>query len=51
MSLRDQGYKFVKRGNIFKWIHPDEVCDSDIDCTDMSDEEFDVIVELTLTTN
>lgn len=40
MSLRDQGYRFVRRGAEFKWTHPAEVRASDLDCTEMSDAEF-----------
>lgn len=44
MTLRDQGFRFVKRGADFKWVHPADVQPSDVDCSDMSDDEFTVFV-------
>lgn len=40
MTLRDQGFRFVKRGADFKWVHPADVQPSDVDCSDMSDDDF-----------
>jgi hypothetical protein len=40
MTLRDQGFRFIKRGSEFKWAHPADVQASDVDCTDMGDDEF-----------
>lgn len=44
MTLRDQGFRFVKRGADFKWVHPADVQPSDVDCSDMSDDEFAAFV-------
>lgn len=51
MTLRDQGFRFVKRGNEFKWQHPGDMQATDIDCTDMSDNDFaDFVAASTATT-
>lgn len=44
MNLKDQGYKLVlgKRG--VQWVHPSEVTSTDVDCTDMTDDEFDAFI-------
>ena len=44
MTLRDQGFRFIKRGNEYKWSHPADVQHSDIDCTDMDDDAFAAFV-------
>ena len=44
MTLRDQGFRFVKRGTDFKWVHPAEFQEADTDCTDMNDDEFSELV-------
>lgn len=44
MNLREQGFRFVQRGAEFKWVHPADVQPSDVDCSDMSDEEFAAFV-------
>ena len=44
MTLRDQGFRFVKRGTDFKWVHPAEFQATDTDCTDMNDDEFSELV-------
>ena len=44
MTLRAQGFRFIKRGADFKWIHPAEVQPSDVDCSDMSDDDFAAFV-------
>ena len=42
MSLRDEGFRYVHRtGWGFTWMHPGAVEAGDLDCTDMSDEEFE----------
>lgn len=43
-SLRDKGYRFVKREGEFRWVHPLDVEFTDVDCTDLNDEEFEAIV-------
>lgn len=45
MTLRDQGYRFVRRGVRFDWVHPAEVQRGDLDCTDMGDDEFERVVQ------
>ena len=44
MGLDKQGFRFVLRGADYLWVHPLEVRASDIDCTDMSDEQFEEFV-------
>ena len=45
MSLRTEGFRLVFRyGHTFMWIHPLEVQKTDVDCTDMSDEEYTAFV-------
>lgn len=45
MSLKDQGNRFVCRGHRdFRWCHCLEMLPGDIDCTDMSDEDFEALV-------
>ena len=58
MSLQKQGFRFVRRGVEFKfkWIHKNEVLTTDLDCTDMTDEQFlaavrEVIVLATSSSN
>lgn len=41
MTLKDQGFRFVRRGSRFDWVHPAEVHAEDLDCTDMDDAEFE----------
>ena len=42
MSLRAEGFRFVHRAGLgFTWMHPGTVEAGDLDCTDMSDEEFE----------
>jgi hypothetical protein len=43
-TLQDQGYRYIKRGEEFKWAHPAEVMPADVDCTDMTDDEFEAFV-------
>jgi hypothetical protein len=38
------GYRFVRRGRDFKWVHPLLVEDGDLDCTNMGDVEFEAAV-------
>ena len=45
MTLKDEGFRYVLRDDgSFRWIHPLEVQATDTDCTDMSDDEFEVVV-------
>ncbi|GEM_PF-4485914 len=44
MTLRDQGFRFVNRCGRFAWVHPAELLEGDVDCTDMSDAEFEKYV-------
>lgn len=43
-TLDEQGFRYVRRGSEFRWVHPLEVDFHDIDCTDMSDVEFESVV-------
>lgn len=46
MNLKDQGWRFVRHVNgRFDWKLPVDVKQDDLDCTDMSDEEFAQAVE------
>lgn len=40
MSLADDGFRLVLRDGSIRWVHPLEVLPTDIDTTDMNDEEF-----------
>lgn len=44
MTLQQQGFRFVRRDTEFKWSHPADMLASDLDCTDMSDAEFEQAV-------
>jgi hypothetical protein len=44
MTLQDKGYRYIKRGDAFTWAHPLEVQPGDVDCTDMTDAEFEAFV-------
>ena len=42
MSLLAEGFRFVHRTGLgFTWMHPGAVEAGDLDCTDMSDEDFE----------
>lgn len=43
-TLRDHGFRFIRRGHLFQWVHPADVRSADLDCTDMSDDEFECAV-------
>lgn len=44
-TLKDQGFRFIRRGEgVFNWVHPAELKPGDLDCTDMSDDEFEAAV-------
>ncbi len=45
-GLEAEGFRFVKRGDDFNWRHPLELKDDDIDCTEMTDAEFEAAVAL-----
>ena len=44
MNLQERGYRFVWQDGFFKWCHTADIKQDAMDCTDMSDEEFDAIV-------
>lgn len=44
MSLKDQGFRFVRRIDDFLWVHAAEIRSGDLDCTDMTDEQFEMTV-------
>ena len=44
-NLQDNGFRFVRRADgSFTWVHPLEVRDTDEDCTEMDDDEFERFV-------
>jgi len=43
-GLRADGFRFVRRGLRFLWVHPLEKQADDFDTTDMTDTEFDAFV-------
>jgi hypothetical protein len=44
MNLQKQGFRFIRRGSRYDWMHPTDIQPGDEDCTDMSDDEFDANV-------
>lgn len=49
MNLQDQGFRFVIRGARATWVHPAKVLPSDLDCTDMTDAQFEEAVRVSIT--
>lgn len=43
-GLRADGFRFVRRGQLFTWVHPLEKRPGDFDTTDMTDDEFEALV-------
>lgn len=41
MSLEAQGWRFVLRAGRFAWRHPSDIEADDLDCTLMTDEDFE----------
>lgn len=46
-DLRSQGYRFVRRGLLFLWVHPLDVQAGDLDTTDMTEAEFEALFRST----
>jgi hypothetical protein len=44
MTLQDEGFRLVHQDGRFAWTHPAEIQDGAVDCTDMSDEEYEETV-------
>lgn len=45
MSLKEEGFRFMYIGDgEYEWIHETRIEDEFIDCTDMTDDEFDNFV-------
>ena len=44
MSIKLSGFRYIRRQGVFAWQHPADVLASDLDCTDMSDKQFEVAV-------
>lgn len=44
MTLQDQGFRFVRRGSRWDWIHPLDMQAGDEDCTDMDDAQLEANV-------
>lgn len=43
MNLAEQGWRFIHRKGStdgFTWVHPSDLRDDDVDCTDMDDATF-----------
>lgn len=41
-NLKEEGFRFGWNGQRFGWFHPADIDTSEfVDCTDMSDEQFD----------
>lgn len=45
MSLQDEGFRFVWQNQEFNWVHPAEITEGVVDCTDMNDAEFEAFVK------
>lgn len=37
-------FRFVKRNSEFRWVHRYELAATDLDCTGMTDEQFEAVV-------
>ena len=44
MTLQERGFRYIKRGESFRWMHPSEIVAGDVDCTELTDEQFLAIV-------
>lgn len=48
MNLQEQGFRYVYRRSARPdcgiWIQPEFVKPGDVDCTDMSDDDFDALL-------
>lgn len=42
-GLADCGYRFIKRGDSFLWVHRNEMAVDDTDCTEMDDDAFELM--------
>jgi hypothetical protein len=40
-TLQDQGFRFVCINGVCDWVHPAEIPAGSVDCTDMTDDEFE----------
>lgn len=43
-TLREQGHRFIFRDGSYTWAHPALMVVSDVDVTDLTDEEFERFV-------
>jgi hypothetical protein len=46
VSLKDAGFRLIERRGEFRWLSPAMMEAGDVDCTDMSDDEFEEFVSL-----
>lgn len=46
-TLTQQGFRFVRRGTAFQWVHQAELLAADQDCTDLNDCDFEILVRET----
>lgn len=44
MSLQDDGFRFVYQDGVFTWRHEAEIKPEAIDCTEMTEDDFEKIV-------
>lgn len=48
MNLQDQGFRYIYRRSAHPdcgiWIRPEFIKPGDVDCTDMSDDDFEAMV-------
>ena len=44
VTLQDRGWRYIKRGEAFRWMHPADIRCGDVDCTVLTDEEFFAVV-------
>ena len=44
MSVKFQGFRFIRRGTAFRWCHVAEMLSTDVDCTNMTDDQFESAV-------
>lgn len=44
MTLLDEGFLLVLRDRKARWVHPAEKRPTDLDCTEMDDAEFEMVV-------
>lgn len=51
MTLKQEGFRYVRRMGKYMWVHPLELRRGDVDCTDMNDTAFERFVVTSDTAN